>query len=154
MLRPPTVTLVTLLTLLAAPLRDVGVKETVAVTIVDSMQQRSWVVTDPAVLELSNVFSGAFIHNQASEPDAAWPRYTVSFDVQCLDGVKAVAYTVYYALDPRTAKGFVYLPGPRDPPYHRNVSTIIRDGQDGEWHYASSAWSAAINAQIEAQAPR
>jgi hypothetical protein len=57
--------------------------------------QRSIEITDPPVLALSNVYDGTFIGVPATEPDAAWPRHTVAFDVQTLDGVKAAAYVVY-----------------------------------------------------------
>jgi len=35
-----------------------------------------------------------------------------------------------------------------EPSYRRNVSTILRDGQDGYWHHASEEWSAVISRYV------
>lgn len=126
-----------------------GIKQTVKLAITGSQLQQSIEITDPAVLALSFVFGGSFIGAPATEPNPAWPRYTVTFDVQNLDGVKAAAYVVDYRTDSRTGEGFIYLPGPDDAHYRRNISTVLRDGQDGRWHRASAAWSAAINSRLQ-----
>jgi len=126
-----------------------GIKQTVKLTVTGAKLQQSIEITDPAVLALSFVYGGTFIGAPASEPDPAWPRYTVTFDVQTLDGVKAAAYVVNYCTDSTTGEGFIYLPGPGDGSYRRNISTILRDGQDGRWHRASAAWGGAINARLE-----
>jgi hypothetical protein len=96
------------------------------------------------------VCNGTFITAPATEPDAAWPRYTVSFDIQTGDGVKAAAYVVYYCANRRTGDGFIYVPGQGGGDwYRRNISTILRDGQDGRWHHASEGLSAAISARLQ-----
>jgi hypothetical protein len=89
------------------------------------------------------VFQGSFIGPVAAAPDETLPRYTVTFDVQTLDGVKEAAYVVQYCVD-RSGEGYVYLPGRGHPSHRRNISTILRDGQDGNWHRASDAWTAAM----------
>lgn len=127
----------------------VGIKDTARLTVFGSGLQRPIEITDPPLLTLSNVFRGTFIGGPTTEPDAAWVRYRVAFDVQTLDGVKAAAYVIYYCANSRTGEGFVYLPGPGDESYRRNISTILRDGQDGRWHQASEAWSAALNARLQ-----
>lgn len=128
---------------------QVGIKQTVKLAITGSQLQQSIEITDQAVLALSFVFGGTFIGAPATEPDPAWPRYTVTFDVQTLDGVKTAAYVVEYCADSRKGGGFIYLPGPDDDHYRRNISTILRDGQDGRWFRASAAWSAAINSRLQ-----
>jgi len=105
-------------------------------------------ITDEAVLALSHVFAGQFIDQLAPAPDFALPRYTLTFDIQTLQGVKEAAYVVVYSIDAATGEGFVYLPGPGEPSYRRNVSTILRDGQDGYWHHASEEWSAVISRYV------
>lgn len=67
-------------------------------------------ITDPAAL--ANVWGGEFIGPPTSEPDAAWPRYVVAFDVQPprTDAVRMM-YVVMYVRDPKGPGGFVYLPG-------------------------------------------
>jgi hypothetical protein len=137
-----------IVTCLAGSPLAVGIKETARLTILGSGLQRPIEITDPAVLTLSNVFVGTFIGGPAPEPDAAWVRYRVAFDVQTLDGVKAAAYVIYYCANSGTGEGFIYLPGQGDESYRRNISTILRDGRDGRWHQASEAWSAALNARL------
>ena len=105
-------------------------------------------ITDEAVLVLSHVFAGKFIDHLAPAPDLALPRYTLTFDIQTLQGVKEAAYVVVYCVDNATGEGFVYLPGRGEPSYRRNVSTILRVGQDGYWHRASEEWSTVINRYV------
>lgn len=124
---------------------QVGIKETVKLHILTSGLIE---ITSPDVLALSNVYWGTFIGAPATEPDSAWPRHTVVFDIQTLEGIKSGAYVVYYCSDPDTGEGFIYLPGRGEPPYRRNQGTIIRDEQDGRWHHASAAWSAALNPHL------
>jgi hypothetical protein len=100
------------------------------------------------VLALSNVFDGTFIGDATPPPDAAWPRYIVTFDIQTLDGVKPAAYVVTYSRNRWTGEGFIYLPGPGDDRYRRNIGTVLRQGQDGKWHRPSAAWGDAINARL------
>jgi hypothetical protein len=119
-------------------------KQTSKLTVSLSGQQIAIEITEPSVLALSNVFEGAFIADESTPPDHAWPRYTVVFDVQTLNGVKESAYTVEFSRNPDTGESFVYLPGYGDAPYRRNISTILRTSQDGRWHHASEAWSLAI----------
>lgn len=126
----------------------VGIKETAKLTVFGATLQQPIEIIEPSLLARSNVFAGSFIAGSATEPDATWIRYSVAFDVQTLDGVKTSAYVVHYCADPNTGDGYVYLPGRGDFSYRRNVSTILRTGQDGRWHRASDEWSAAINAYL------
>jgi hypothetical protein len=105
-------------------------------------------ITSADVLELSHVFAGQFIGGAAEAPPEFLTRYTVAFDVQTLDGVKRDAYVVQYVFDDSTGEAFVYLPGRGEPGHRRNLSTIIRDGQDGRWHRASAAWAVSIRAHL------
>jgi hypothetical protein len=133
---------------LEGSLHAVGIKGTANLTISGPGLAQSLTVTDPPALALSNVFAGAFIGAPATRPDAAWPRYTVAFDVQTLDGLKTAAYVVTYSKNRWTGEGFIYLPGRGEKAYRRNVSTILRNGQDGRWHHASEAWCKAINERL------
>ena len=122
------------------------IKSTTRITIAAAHFAEPVEVTDQFVLAQSHVFAGRFIGDMIDgAPDAAWTRYTLTFDVQTLQGVKEAAYLVQYSVDPATGEGFIYLPGRSERAYRRNVSTILRNGQDGHWHHASNAWSAAIN---------
>jgi hypothetical protein len=125
-----------------------GVKDTVKLTVSSAALQQPVEIVDPVVLEISNIFFGGFIGATAPEPDRDWPRYTVVFDLQTLDGVKGAAYTVTYSRNRWTGEGFVYLPGQGDASYRGNAGTIIRDESDGRWHRASGAWAEALNARL------
>jgi hypothetical protein len=73
----------------------------------------------------------------------------VSFDVQTGDDVKPAAHVVYYSANRWTADGFIYLLGQGGEWYRGNISTILRDGQDGRWHHASEGCGAAISARLQ-----
>jgi hypothetical protein len=61
---------------------------------------------------------------------------------------RLAAYVVVYSKDRWTGEAFIYLPGRADDSYRRNISTILRGGQDGHWYHASQAWSTAMNAHL------
>ncbi len=105
-------------------------------------------ITEPEVLAQSHVFAGNFIGSPAESPDPAFARHTVIFDIQTQRGIKHGAYAVHLVFDDATGAAFVYLPGRGEPAYRSNASTMIRDGQDGRWHHASTEWAAAIHARL------
>jgi hypothetical protein len=124
---------------------EAEIKSTTKLTVSSvSVPGRLTAITDPRVLVLSNVFAGNFIGEAADTPNRALARYTLSFDIQTREGVKTEAYVVHYGVDRSTGQAFVYLPGRGEPSYRRNVSTILREGQDGRWHRASTEWSQAL----------
>jgi hypothetical protein len=120
------------------------IKSTTKLTIIAPGASRLIEITDANVLRLSHVFIGDFIGQPTDTPNPSLTRYTITFDVQTLDGVKTAAYAVQYCVDDSTGLGFLYLPGRGDPQHQRNISTILREGQDGTWRRASPEWSAAI----------
>jgi hypothetical protein len=99
-------------------------------------------VTDATALA-GDVFPGNFIGAPAEVPDARLPRYLVSFYVATPRQPIRLMYVVHYVHDPRTRRGFVYLPRQGEPWYRLNASTILR-GQEGEWHFADRTWSNAL----------
>ena len=109
---------------------------------VPGAESRSRDITDPRVLALSHVYIGAFIGQPVEVPNYQ-TIYNVTFDIQTLEGIKAAAYVVQYAVD-ANGQAFVYLPGRGEPAHRRNIATILRNGQDGRWHRASAEWSSAI----------
>ena len=64
-------------------------------------------------------------------------RYEISFYVN--ESQERIAYIVLYAFDPSTRRGYVYIPGNRDPQFQSNVATIWR-GVEGNWFHAWAAW--------------
>jgi hypothetical protein len=130
-------------TLAASAISAADIKSTTKIHIaVAGAASRSSDIADAGVLSLSNVFAGNFIGALADVPNTL-TLYTVTFDVQARDGIKSAAYVVQYGVD-GAGQAYIYLPGRGEPSYQRNVSTILRVGQDGRWHHASPEWSAAI----------
>jgi hypothetical protein len=141
-------------TLAAFVLLSVGgvaapIKSTTKITISSASAATPIEITDADVLAISSVYGGQFIGEPASEPDAALPRRTITFDIQTLDGIKVAAYVVHYVLDENTGLGYVYLPGRGEPSHPRNVSTILRVGQDGKWFAAAAEWNTAISQHLQ-----
>ena len=120
------------------------IKATTRLTVTSTALAQPIEITDAAVLALSNVFAGRFIGTPTSVPSESLTCYTVTFDIQTLQGVKSAAYVVAYCLGHTTDEEFIYLPGRGDAPHRRNISTILREGQDGLWHRAADEWSDAI----------
>jgi hypothetical protein len=130
--------------MLVIPVVAEEIKATTKITIASAAFVEPLEITsDTMLLSRSHVYQGGFLGGITTPPDAALPRYTITFDIQTLEGVKQAAYVVQYCVD-AAGDGYIYLPGRGDPAHRRNISTILRDGQDGNWHRASDEWSAAI----------
>ena len=105
-------------------------------------------ITDPAILNHFNVWSGPGTSSNESEGlNVDWPRgvahpskdletYIVSF---VTTRSNPSAYVVLYKRDAATKQGYVYIPGKADASYRDNVWLIYR-GTEGNWFYASKAW--------------
>jgi hypothetical protein len=107
-------------------------------------------ITDDQILNLSNVWLGQFLDNSHGHPEKPPERlpYELSFYIKLSEDDLRLMYIAYYYPDPATKPGLIYLPGRRDPWYYLNVGTILREGQDGPWNYASPAWEALIKPAI------
>ncbi len=104
-------------------------------------------ITDPRILDNSNVWAGEFLDRAApspKEPPRGLGRYEVSFYVKFGEDDDAEkVYVLYYSPSPSTQPGLIYLPGKGELWYSRNVRTILR-GSEGKWHYVSPAWEHLI----------
>ncbi|HEX2711064.1 MAG TPA: hypothetical protein VHM88_02420 [Candidatus Acidoferrales bacterium] len=99
-------------------------------------------VTDQRILDSSNVWTGEFLdasRGTVKEPPPGLRRYEVSFYVKLGDNNVRKMYVAYYYPSPSTGQGFIYLPGRGETWHSLNVRTIIRDGRDGKWSFASPA---------------
>jgi hypothetical protein len=110
-------------------------------------------VTDPALLKAFDPWSGQFADWQG-KPLADAPCFRSSFEVlfymkwpgrmSALDrGDLKMIYATRYCSTGTT--GYVYLPGPGEPQYRGNVSTIIRGDADGKWFPATAAWESLMS---------
>jgi len=124
-------------------------------------------VTDPVLLRASNPWFGTFIpqwnqalHERIAGPPDTATRYEITFYATFApDKPPHLIYVAYYAYDPATHRGFVYLPGsPRrgqdDPWHYPNAGTIIRPDQDGRWNLADPVWCDRINAILSRSEPQ
>ena len=88
--------------------------------------------------------SGGFIirwsEGMSSNRPAGLEKYELAFYVEDI----GLAYVVDYELDPVSAQGFVYLPGPDDSRYTGNAKSILRGGFEGNWFHASPEWQKLV----------
>jgi hypothetical protein len=108
-------------------------------------------LTDPRILDISNVWTGQFLDRSrgtAKEPPRGLRRYEVSFYIRVADNELKKKYVVYYYPTRATEPGYIYLPAKGETWYSLNVGAIIRDEQDGKWNYASPAWEGLIKPVI------
>ncbi|SHF62546.1 hypothetical protein SAMN04487965_2420 [Microbulbifer donghaiensis] len=102
----------------------------------------------------ANVWRGNFADWDSGvieEPPAGLARYVVYFWVQVPRSTVQLKYALGYVWDPDTQRAVVYLPGPRDEWYRTNVSSILREGQDGHWFYASEPWGESVKRALNIQ---
>ena len=95
-------------------------------------------ITDRKTLEDWSPWAAKFIdwgRGTITEPPPIERPYDVFFYVG-----DHMIYAVQYEPNLAGERGYIYLPGPQDRWYKLNIGTIIQDGHDGKWHYASSAW--------------
>lgn len=107
-------------------------------------------ITDPRILESSNVWHGGFLDGSrgpVQEPPRGVQPYEVSFYVKLRNNNLRKIYVMYYYPNPLAQPGYIYLPGRGETWYDLNVSTIWRGGE-GKWNYASAKWEDLIKPLI------
>jgi hypothetical protein len=141
-----------------------GKGDTVKITIESVALAARIEITDPAVRQF-NIWSGpgtylngvegtqGFIVDWANRLDEApvgLHHYKVSFyegcelreSSPCRTSEPTLSYVVYYAYNPSTGDGFVYLPGRSGEFAQLNTSHIYRGrGYEGRWFRAAKAWN-------------
>jgi hypothetical protein len=135
-----------------------GKGETVKLTIAQAGLPASLDTIDADAIA-PNVWGGDFVdwESRPQAPVANLPRYTIQFHVKPPREAVRMMYVVYYVWDSDAGRALVYLPGPGEKWYSLNVSTILRDGsdgrdwRDGQWYYATAAWTHAIQDVVRKQ---
>jgi hypothetical protein len=120
--------------------------DTVRITISGGGLTRAIEITDPHVLALSNVWFGQFLdasRTPESEPPKGPSPYEVSFFVKLAENNVRKMYVAYYYPNSPEKQGLIYLPS-EGAVWRLNASTILREGRDGKWNYASPAWESLI----------
>jgi hypothetical protein len=123
---------------------------TVKLTVTGPGLPRPTDVTDPPAI-LPNVWAGDFVDwhtGPVEEPARELSRYLIKFHVALARSETRMMYVVIYVWDPTARRAVVHLPGRGDEWYRLNVRTILRDGQDGQWFYASEGWGRAIRRSL------
>ncbi len=125
--------------------------ETVKITVSGGSLIGTITVTDAHILELSHAWSDPFLDTSRppidQPPQGPWP-YEVSF--YSLIGENDVRKTcvLYYYPSSSTGPALIYLPSNRSAVWALNVGTVLRQGHDGKWNYASPAWDTLMKSQI------
>lgn len=107
-------------------------------------------ITEPQILDMSNIWTGRLFdvsRDTAADAPRGMGRYEVSLYVDESYGLRK-AYVIYYRPGRAGSTGYVYLPGVGDAWRTMNSWSILRDGRDGRWSYASPEWEARIKPLI------
>lgn len=108
-------------------------------------------LTDPRILDVSNVWTGHFLDSSrgaVTEPPRGLQRYELSFYIRIADNEVRKKYVLYYYPRSGAEPGYIYLPGKGDGWYRLNTEAIVRNGKDGKWNYASPGWENLIRPEI------
>ena len=145
--------------LLIAPSRLHAKGATVKNTIEGADLAKPVEISDPNILKNFQVWTGpgtssnekqGLIIDWAEGTIKELPKelvlYQVSFYVDHQH--ERIAYVVFYAYDPSTGHGYVYLPGNSDQYAGLNVRTIYH-GVEGNWFHAWSVWEDVARPLIE-----
>ncbi len=83
------------------------------------------------------------------------PSYVIAFYLD-QSGAGSPIYVFDYVPGSLDGPGYIHIPGPDDPRYRRNASTIVgatstdRWNPDGKWQYATDEWDAAVLQELRA----
>jgi len=152
---------VAVFSLVCAPLLVLAKGPTLKITVKGANLPSPVEITDERILEKFAVWGGAGVRiNNAPQtegfivdwekglvaaPQATLPRYEISFHVM---HQRPSDYVVYYACDPATGRGYVYLPGKGEKFYESNTFLIFR-GIEGNWLSATRSWTEIAKPLIE-----
>jgi hypothetical protein len=152
--------LLSALLILSASTPLLGKERTVKISISGAGLKSPIEISDPKILTNFSVWTGpgtstadqqGFIIDWSKGPVRESTKTLRSYQVAFYAGAppnEQVVYVVYYAFNPGTDPGYVYLPGEADELYSRNVRSIFR-GVEGKWFRASSAWERVARPLIE-----
>jgi hypothetical protein len=100
-------------------------------------------------VQFANPWGDAFVHSwiPIPAPPAERKRYRVDFYEELGSRDVKMMYVVDYVPSP-FGRGAIHLPGRREEHYRLNVSTIFRDGHDGQWFTASDDWERVVGSRV------
>jgi hypothetical protein len=102
-------------------------------------------ITDRATLKGFDPWSGQFIdwpRGIVAKPPTGGATYEVSFYIKWKPKDRHLRFFYLFRYIPgrNGEHGVVYLPDRSDEWGFVNPGTILRNGDDGHWHYASTSW--------------
>jgi DNA-binding beta-propeller fold protein YncE len=107
-------------------------------------------ITETKILESSHAWGGEFLDASrpplAEAPKLASP-YEVTLYSRIADNDIRKTCVFFYSLGSSGAAGVIYLPD-KGQIWTLNSGTIIREGRDGKWSYASPTWEALVKPLI------
>jgi len=100
-------------------------------------------------VQFASPWGDAFVHAwiPIPAPPAERKRYRVDFYEELGNRDVKMMYVVEYVPSP-FGRGAIHLPGRREDHYRLNVSTIFRDGHDGQWFTASDDWERVVGSRV------
>jgi hypothetical protein len=103
-------------------------------------------VTDGELLKLANPWFGHFADWGKVLPagSAGHQGYEVVLYARLDEDELKPVYRSWYLPSQGGQSGQIYLPGKGEPAYQRNVSSILREGNDGHWQAATPEWESGI----------
>ena len=108
--------------------------------------------SDASAINVS-VWGGNFSdwdYGKVEEPSGDLEHYHVHFWVQVpRSTVVQLKYVIGYVWDADKGLALVYLPGPRDQWYQTNTYSILREGLDGHWFYATESWGKTLKKVLQ-----
>jgi len=123
-----------------------GKAPTVRITLSGRSLARPIQITDAKALQLSNAWAATFL-DVSKPPLAAAPKVSSTYEVTLYSEIGTndirKTYVFFYSPESPAKQGLVYLPG-KGSLWALNAGTIIRQGRDGKWSYASPDWEASI----------
>lgn len=152
--------LLSALLILSASTPLLAKERTVKITISGAGLKTPIEISDPKLLANFSVWAGpgtstadqqGFIVDWSQGPVRETPNAVRRYQVAFYAGAppnEQIVYVVYYAFNPGTDPGYVYLPGESDELFSRNVRSIFR-GVEGKWFRAWTAWERVARPLVE-----
>ena len=104
-------------------------------------------VTEGIAFYEFNPWGSRYLNGVVSDPPALGPTVDVGLYLDMTGNGQERIYGFTYATALSGEGGYIYIPGPGDPGYRRNISTVLSSPgswQNGAWHRASDEWVAFV----------
>ena len=103
-----------------------------------------------------NPWASRYLDGVVSGPSMLGPPTDIGLYVDMTGNGQERIHGFTYARASTGDGGYIYLPGPGDPDYRTNISTVLSSPggwQNGAWHRASDDWVAFVASLTEIKPP-